>query len=250
MNVQNDEKIKNKRLVKHSVIVLIFLLLVLFLIKLRLSEITVIGADNYDEEEAKELVFSGYWDTNTLVCFVNNLLNIKKDLPFIADYDIELTGLTSCELIIYEKSPVGCVDYMSNYMYFDKDGIIIESSPEKLPGIPVIEGIDFGHIVLGEVLPVENDKIFTDIMTLTQQLDEYEIGCEKIYYSADAQITITLEGGNIKAELGTNENISSKISALNDMLPGLNEAGLKGTLYLDNYNELSREDAVSFRETA
>lgn len=242
-----DERAKTIKTVRHWILVLVFLLLVLVVLKIRLTDVTVIGAEKYDDEEAVSMVFSDYWDSNTFVCLVNKLLDRKKDLPFISDYEIDLTGPFSCDLIIYEKSPVGCINYMDSFMYFDGDGVIIESSTRRLEGIPVIQGIDFGHIVLGETLPVADTGVFTDIMTVTQQLDMYGIGCETIFYSNSMEITLTLEGGNIKVELGTNENISSKISVLNDMLSELENKELEGTLYLDNYDESSTEDAVTFR---
>ena len=52
------------------------------------------------------------------------------------------------EVIVYEKSVVGYVSYMNSRMYFDKDGIIVESTSETLPGVPKIAGLSFGHIVL------------------------------------------------------------------------------------------------------
>ena len=48
------------------------------------------------------------------------------------------------EIIIYEKSIVGYVSYMSSYMYFDKDGIVVESSSSQLDGVPWVTGLDFG----------------------------------------------------------------------------------------------------------
>ena len=29
---------------------------------------------------------------------------------------------------VYEKSVAGCIEYMENYVYFDKDGIVLETS--------------------------------------------------------------------------------------------------------------------------
>ena len=49
---------------------------------------------------------------------------------------------------------------MSSYMYFDKDGIIVESSVEQLPGVPWITGLDFGHIILHQPLPVADPDTF------------------------------------------------------------------------------------------
>lgn len=242
-----DSSYIKKRRIRHWLGVVIFLLFIIALLRIRITKVSVLGNKTYDDKEAISLIFSDYWDSNTALCFINNLLNRKKTLPFIADYDIVLTGLFSCDLIVYEKTPVGCIEYMGDYMYFDRDGIVIESSGERLDGIPVIDGVDFGHIVLGKVLPVANDSVFADVMTVTGQLSTYNIGCDEIFYSDNGEISITLGQTGIKVELGTNKDISSKISVLNDMLPNLLEEGLSGTLYLDNYSETSSEDAVSFR---
>lgn len=239
--------LSDRKRLRRLVAVLILLVLVLLAIRIRLRKVNVMGTRNYEDEDAIDLVFSDYWDSNTFLCLINNILGRKKDLPFIADYDIVLTGPFSCDLIVYEKSPVGCIDYMGSFMYFDSDGIIIESSAEHLTGIPVIKGVSFGHIVLGEELPVEDKEVFSDVMTITQQLDSYKIQCEEIFFSKTLEITLTVAGGDIDVQLGTNENISSKISVLNDMLPSLVEQGLKGTLNLTNYSEQSSQDAVSFR---
>lgn len=238
--------IKKRRLL-HWLVVVFFLLFVILLLRVRITHVSVMGNKTYDDDDAISLIFSDYWDSNTALCLINNLMNRKKSLPFIADYDIVLTGPFSCDLIVYEKTPVGCIQYMGDYMYFDRDGIVIESSSERVEGVPVINGVDFGHIVLGQVLPVTNNNVFSDVMTVTGQLSTYNIGCEAIFYSDDGEITVTLEQVDIRVELGTNKDISSKISVLNDMLPNLLEEGLSGTLYLDNYSETGSEDAVSFR---
>ena len=40
---------------------------------------------------------------------------------------------------IYEKAVVGYINYMGCNMYFDKDGIVVESSSKLYSGVPQIE---------------------------------------------------------------------------------------------------------------
>ena len=77
-----------------------------------------------------------------------------KTIPFVEDYKIVFRSPVNVEIITYEKSVVGYVSYMNSLMYFDKDGIIVESTNEKLEGIPMITGLRFGHIVLHKPLQV------------------------------------------------------------------------------------------------
>ena len=243
-----DKNYENEKKIKHWLMVLVFLVIVLTLIRVRISDVSVMGSlEYYTADEAEKLVFSSRWDRNTIVCIIRNLRGVKKDIPFISDYEINITGPFSCELIIYEKKPVGCIEYMGSFMYFDKDGIMIESYPEKLEKLPVIEGVSFGYIVLGQRLPVKSNEIFTDIMNINQQLDEKDIDCEAICFDSIGNITLKLDGGDINVYIGKNDYLEVKINALYDMLPKLREKGLKGTLELNTYTDSAKDAATSFR---
>lgn len=228
--------------------VLVFLVAVLILIKTEITTVTVKGnLKYYTEEQAEELVFGKYWDRNTLLCFIKSLGKTKKSFPFISDYKINITGPASCELIIYEKKPVGCIKYMSSYMYFDKDGIMIESYADRLDKVPEISGVSFGFIVLGQKLPVESNAIFTDIMNVTQQMNEKNLDCESIKFDEFDNITLILDGGDIDVYIGQNDYLEVKINALYDMLPKIEEKGLKGTLDLSNYTDRDKDVSTIFR---
>ena len=43
---------------------------------------------------------------------------------------------------------------MSSYMYFDKDGIVVESSSSQLDGVPWVTGLDFWTDCTHRALPV------------------------------------------------------------------------------------------------
>jgi cell division protein FtsQ len=236
-----------KRKVKHWLVILVLLCLILVAIRVRIRDIRVLGNKMYTSEQAEELVFSDYWDRNTAVCLAKQLLKKKKTLPFVQDYVVSLTGPFSCDLIIYEKNPIGCIIYMSNYMYFDKDGIMVESSPEKLEDIPVIRGLQFGHVVLGKPLPAASRQVFNEIMSLTQQFHLYGIACDSIRFDEYRNITVELDEGRIEVYLGSSEDILAKLSALNDMLPAIRERGLTGTLDLSSYDDKQKGSSSSFK---
>ncbi len=237
-----------QRKVKQWTIVLLFLLFLAAGIRMRVTNVEVQGNDTYTAEEAENLVFSDYWDRNTVLILFNNLTGRKKTLPFVADYKIVLKSPYSCELRFYEKAPIGCIRYMSNYMYFDKDGIMIESSPKKMEGIPVVEGLNFGYVVLGRELPLDNRMLLNSIMSVTQQLALYEIPCGSIKYNENNNtITAVLDNGDIEVYLGSDEGLAAKISVLHDMLPEIRQRGLKGTLDLSTYNDKAKGSMSSFK---
>lgn len=239
--------IKQKK-VKHWTVLLLFLLILAVGLNLRIKHVEVLGNETYTAEEAEALIFSDYWDRNTVVCLYNSLTGRKKKIPFVDDYKIVLNGPFDCELRFYEKKPVGCIKYMSNYMYFDKDGVMIESSDRQLDGVPVIEGLSFGYIVLGKQLPIDNKLLLNSIMNVTQQMALYDIGCSTIKYNGtNNTITAIIDNGDIEVYLGTDDGLAAKISALNDMLPEIRKKHLKGMLDLGNYDDNKKGSVSSFR---
>ena len=143
---------------------------------------------------------------------------------------------------MFEKSVVGCVSYTSSYMYFDKDGIIVESSSEQLPGVPVITGLEFGHIVLHQPLPVADQDIFGEILNLTQVLNVSDIQVDKINYNSYNEAELVM--GDITVELGNSDSLDGKIAELHDIMTEL--TGLSGTLYLDPYDETNSSPTYRF----
>ena len=79
---------------------------------------------------------------------------------------------------------------------------------------------------------VENEKVFTAVLGLTQLLSLNELKSEKIYYNKNLDARLYM--GDIKVELGGTKYMEEKILELRAMLPKL--AGKAGTLYLDSYD--------------
>lgn len=231
---------KKKR--KWSTVVVLLLVFVLFLAglySLRISSVQYIGNTRYTDEEMNRLLFQESYEWNPIYCFLEDRYREKKQIPFIETYDIEFISWNRVEITVYEKSIAGYVDYKGHYMYFDKDGIVVESSRELLDGVVKIEGLDFEHIVLHQVLPVEKEEVFNLILSLTQMLTKYSIDVDKI--SFDTGMNIWIYRGNVVVQMGKDAFLDEKMAKFKDMLPNLD--GLTGILYLDDYSE----DRENFR---
>ena len=241
----DDETLKRRKLKKWTILAIV-LLIAATLAGVRLTDITVKGNTRYSKEELEEMIFPTYPDKNTLYCFLKDKLRPHKELPFIEDYDIQLTGPFSADLIIYEKSIIGYVRYMSSNMYFDREGIVVESSSQMIEDVPEITGLSFGHIVLNRELPIADNALFNEIMNITQQLNYYGIGASRIDFDSLGNVTVSVKGGDIEVKMGSTADIDSKISVLNDMLPKLE--GLKGTLHIENYSDADEGGIYTFEK--
>lgn len=211
---------------------------------IRIKNIDVQGNSWYSSEEIESIVFPNDISKMSALVLLKNLLNNKKNIPFVEDYAIRFKNLFDIELIIYEKSMVASVEYMSSYMYFDKDGIVVESTNTKLDGIPVIKNLKTVDIVLYKKLPVENPDIFGEILNLTQMLKVKDINPSYIEYNNDNTIGLVI--GDIKVDLGNINDLSTSISELADILPKLE--GLSGELYLNSSKNINSKGMYTFKK--
>lgn len=237
---QNEKK---KIGIKIFAVMIVVLVLFAVVFSVRINEITVMGNERYSDEQMTEILFPDTMSRIPIICYLKDRFGEHEKIPFVEDYEIVFQSPRRVEVIVYEKSIVGYVSYMSSYMYFDKDGIIVESASEKLPGIPWITGLQFGHIVLYHKLPVESEAIFQEILNLTQILSIYKLQVDKIKYDTFGAATLYMDG--IEVVLGNNESLNGKIAELYDMLPQL--SGRNGVLYLDNYDETNTSAMYVFK---
>ena len=159
---------------------------------------------------------------------------IKKldEIPFVSKMDVEMTGRKSIAVTVYEKSIAGCVLYEGNYVYFDKDGIVLDSSKERVGTVPLIKGLIFDEWDVGKKLPSDDDKKFQTILTITQLVEKYNLEIDSIKFTAENEIV--LQHGGITIELGEGEYLAVQMMNLGNILKNLE--GMSGTLYMKDFD--------------
>lgn len=224
----------------------LILVALILLLSVRIQNISVTGSNKYNEKQIEDLIFSGRWGANSAYAYFTDRFGTRRQIPFVEDYKVVFHSPFDVEVIIYEKSIVGYVSYMSSYMYFDKDGIVVESSGSRLEDVPCITGLEFGQIVLYRALPVEDKGIFEEILNLTQQLSLFDIGVDRIRYDKHGQATLFI--GQMEVAMGDNTDIDGKISTLNDILAAQPQlAGINGTMSLEDYSEADSRAGITFK---
>ena len=132
---------------------------------------------------------------------------------------------------------VGCVEHMGRYMHFDRDGIVVESTEEPDTGVPIITGIPFSKVVIGQKMEIEDDRMFKIIMNLTQSIQKNGIKCDRIDF--DIRQNVKLYLGGSEALLGGGDIFDYKINALKKVLEV--SGGVNYRYDMRNYNEESGE---------
>ncbi len=199
-------------------------------------EVTTVYVDgnvHYTNEEVMEMVMGGRYGNNSLYLAAKYKDKGIEGVPFVEKMDVNILSPDTIRISVYEKALAGYVEYLGRYMYFDRDGIVVESSEERTSGIPQVTGLKFDYVVLNDYLPVENDEIFKRILDITQLLNKYELMADKIFFDSTYELTLFFDG--IRVTLGADSDIDQKIIHLKNILPNLE--GKKGTLRMENYTE-------------
>ena len=206
------------------------------------EKVSVTGNTQYTDEEIEDMVMTGPLGHNSLYLFFRYRNRSVRDVPFVERMDVAIDSPTEVTINVYEKAVAGYVKYLGRYMYFDRDGIIVEASTEMIPGIPYVTGLSFDECVLYEPLPVKDKEVFSVILSLTQLFDKYEINADRIYF--DDSMNITLYFGDARVIIGSMENIDEKMMKLKSVLPSI--MGMTGELHLENYSVEKDEGYVTF----
>lgn len=202
-----------------------------FLSTYTIHTVTVEGNTHYTNEEIEEMVFQTPLDNNSLILSWKYRNKSITDVPFVQSIEVTVMGNDSVRIRVYEKSLAGYIEYLGQYMYFDKDGTVVEASSQTTAGIPLVTGLKFDSVVLNEPLPVENSEVFSYVLELTNLINKYELSVDKIYFSPDPDMTLYI--GDVMVSLGDSSLLTEKMMKLRDMYSQLE--GLSGTLHLENY---------------
>lgn len=213
--------------------VLAFLLVgFVYLSGFRLTTIRVSGCETVDEQVIIDAVTAQKFSGNTLLLYLSEKVKPMDDIPFVSKIEIDITSKNEIEVTVYEKSMAGCVEYMDGYIYFDKDGIVLDTASELITGIPCIKGLRFTQWEMGQKLPIDDESRFQSILSITQLVDKYELEIDGIKFTSENEIVLFCDG--ITIELGEGEYLAIQMMNLGSILEGLN--GLEGTLYMKDFN--------------
>ena len=196
----------------------------------RTDKITYVGNSHYSNEEMTNRIFGNDTPNTVLYTLFGNK---KKTIPFIQKYDVEIQWPRGMYITVYEKAVIGYIRYMGCNMYFDKDGIVVESSTETFEKVPEIIGLKFNSIVLDSKLEVGDDEVFRHILDLTQSFDKYNLDVSKVYFDSSDNVILYID--EVKVYLGKSDDYTDKLFELKQMETKF--AGLIGSLYMQDYTK-------------
>ena len=242
-----QKKKKRGGRIAFLIILLAFVAIALYLIITQFSteKIQVEGATSYTDAEVEKAVRSKYYVPNTLVMTVESAIFSQKYLPFIQTIHMQYSNedYHVLRIKIKEKLRAGSFSYMNRNVYFDEDGIALESRINKIDHVPEVSGVRYNKLELGKQIPVKGNY-FDKIMSITKRIQTYNIDVSKIHFRSKDDIVLT--SGNYKIRLGSTDALDGKMSKINDIKKSLHGKYSSGTIDMHLYTD--EQNLINFKE--
>ncbi|MFT4144260.1 MAG: cell division protein FtsQ/DivIB [Mobilitalea sp.] len=231
---KNSNNILVRFFFKLLLILIIIVIPALFFINFfSIKNIEVVGVQQYSEDQIKDLLLKERMDRNSAYLYFKYQFLEQPKLPFVEKIKVKMNDNHSVTIFVYEKMVAGCVEFMGEYLYFDKDGIVVESSSEKLTGIPLIKGLQYTQIVLSKKLIVQKEELFDIIIDLTQLIELYDLNVDSIRFQNDYEVT--MESGDNTVLLGKRNTYDEPLAELKNILK--ESEGKSLTIDMRNYDK-------------
>jgi len=253
------------------IILLIGVSALVFLFAFRVREVEVIGNTRYTEAEIKDMALAGIASSNTVMATWLKGNQEVVDIPFLDGFKVERVNNNKLRIIVSEKQIIGYINYQGSDMFFDKDGLVVESVEPKIvdgkqvivgetveevetiapqaieageveditsfqaavTNVPLIEGLNATEVALNQRLKVDNPEVFTMIWGIARMVEKFNIQPDKVVFDENSQATMYY--GNVRVLLGSDTLLEEKISRAAAILPEL--VGKSGELHLEDYTE-------------
>ena len=244
--MQGDTEVRKKKKRKkkskfwyylYAVVILLLTIINISLATLLLTHVQSIKVTGNQNSQKNEIITWIQEDPLT----VNSLYTLWKfksgsyTLPiYLKDVDVSLKAPWKVQVQVSEKEMIACILSENEYLYFDAEGLVLKKSFEQEEGLPLIEGIHVENAEQFEYLKVDNEKVFSYIVNLTEEVADQGLAPDRIAWEEDS---MNLYFEEICARLGKS-NFDIKLAHLK---PNLGKVkGESGTFLMEHYTSDSK----------
>ena len=244
----NEQTRKRKHNFKRKVcawiliVMMICLGLIVFLLLFQVREVNIKGNKYVSKQEVYDWVCEDELSTNSLYLLGKYNLTEPKLMPSMEEVKVSLSNPWTVNVRVKEKQVVGFIIWNEQFVYFDKDGFVLDINQEWWEDVPRIDGIELKKVKKYQNLPVskENKNVFNNLLDISENLKKYELTPDRIE-CRDSELYLYFD--NKCAILG-NRNFSDRIAQISPILEKLGDKS--GTLHLETYNE--ENTTITFTE--
>ncbi len=220
----------------------LFILFITFIISgLMLSPIfavdgiEVVGNKIYTKEDILKIL--NLSDNNSIVkLLITDIKKEAKKYGKIEDIDINYIFPNRLRINVIENPPIGYIQFSNEYVYMDKNGVVIEVSNKSPIKVPILIGLKIEGFKIGEKLNVDDSDIFSNINSLTNVMKKYNLFKDKIMVDASKKDDIHVYINNLDIKFGVLTDIDEKVRKISEAMKHISEKDM-GTLDLSTYKD-------------
>ncbi|MCQ2978998.1 MAG: FtsQ-type POTRA domain-containing protein [Clostridia bacterium] len=218
--------------IKEAFITVLLILVGLFIIMImpffNVNDVNVTGLDLVAKEEVLNVI--GYNKSKNIWHLMLNKPEAKiNTLPMVNSCETKFRLPSTLDVRVSEIRIAGYIPYLSEYIYIDSNGKVVNITNEKIDGIPLIEGLNFHSFKLGNILEVSNEEALNIIIEITNVLNKYNLSNSIDSIDVTSLDNLKLYVGNIEVILGEIEDYDQKIRLAMEAISNLSEEA-KGIL--------------------
>lgn len=209
---------------------------IFFFAYFRVTNVEVMGSTHYSEAEVREMILQGPFAYNSVLSPIFCSTDDAGDLPFVEGFRVKQVNHNTILITIREKQVVGCVPYLDNYVYFDRNGIFLESSKTRDEKIPFFDGLKLDYVIKNKKIPIKESAVLNTAVALSTIFQKNDMIPDHIQF--DTKNRISLVYGGITVSLGEDQYLENKMASVFAILPLL--SGQKGILYAEGVADSGR----------
>lgn len=199
----------------------------------KVEKVEVLGSSHYSQTEIRDMVLTGIFSGNSVLAPILYSSDHVEGIPFIEGYSVARIDRNTICISVKENKIVGCIPYLDSYIYFDRNGVFLESSRIRDESIPYFDGIEVKRVIKGEKLPIKGTTILNTAVALATIFQKNEMLPDHIRFDENNQIDLLY--GDIEVMLGKDEYLEDKMARVVAILPML--TGKKGILHVESVSE-------------
>lgn len=212
-----------------------------FLLLFHVQKVEISGNQYSKKNEILEWVKEDPYTSNSMYAFVKFKTGSYEKPVYLEKIKVGLGAPWKLKINVEEKKIVGCIQEDSQYVYFDKEGLVMVKESQMIEGVPLFEGLEAGPSEQYKKLSLQNEKAFTCILEMMEQVKKNKLNPDRIVWENDS---MNLYFEEICVRFGKTR-FDEKIIQIPPILEKLN--GKKGILHLEHYNETSTN--ISFEQS-
>ena len=192
--------------------------------------------------EAEEIITRAGLDGSANILLFNQRRAGKSIMEnhFVDFVSFQRTLPGSLEITVQERFLSGFIEYLEGmFLYIDENGRVISVRSYMKEDLPIITGLRFSQVHLGQILEVDNPAAFGTVVTYAQLINRHELSGIISQIDVSDPDNTRLRLHNIKVYLGDTRGANEKILTLREIVnewPAVSDA--RGFL---DMRELSRE---------